>query len=66
MKNIDSYILDLDMVLEDWQLGLMDLDFVGSKSVMILRDRLAKLYEKYEKYDSDLDFLLENDSLGAG
>lgn len=64
MKDRQAYELDLQLMLENWQLSLMDLDFVGDMSLSILKNKLMSLYDSHQIYnDSDLQSM--NDSLGG-
>lgn len=66
MKDIKAYELDLQMILEAWQMSLIDLDFVGDISLDILKDKLIHLFDTYQEYgDSDLQSMFENDSNGG-
>ncbi len=68
MKDRNSYKLDLDLLLSNWQTGLYGTgtEFVCDHSVSILSKRLVDLFDSYEFFDPELDHMLENDSVGGG
>jgi len=66
MKDRKSFELDLEMLLEGWQMSLHDFDHVSNIGLHILKEKLMKLHDSYNhEADHELDFLLEVDSLGG-
>lgn len=66
MKSRSCFELDLQLMLDNFQMSLCDgVSMLSGSDLHILKGRIMELWDKYEHYDEELDFMLENDSLAG-